>query len=343
MLFIFICCQTLYCTAMRNVYCLLVSWSYCSHLYAYVYTYSMCIVKNTKNVKNPWGFNIWLWWNVFHVGRKHDLCYIWTGTRLVWAEEKTICSLWNRLPASLLIVHLLAVIKSKIHKKNQQSSAKSDLTDHSTQLFLACLQSSQPWRVSQRCCWGWEDIFFFCFIFWQMDKLQSPKVNTKLRTSHSSMNTALLNDHNVFAKAHVLEHACWLIQHAVEVWESVITVRWGWHASLCWFWAQRFKTWHWIKEKRAGETKKEKVTGQEWKRLVTLHKLGCGEAEQPLGMYCTQSVLGPVGGLLCMLLLRWLLGRENLVLETENRKWSTTSLMSQNIWKKNNFCLRPFI
>lgn len=164
-------------------------------------------------------------------------------------------------------------------------------------------------------------------------------MNTKLRTSHSSMNTTLLNYHNVFAKTHVSEHAWCLIQHAVEVYECVIAVRWGWHASLCWFCAQRFKTWHWIREREQEKPKRET-----WHdRLLTLRKLGCGVAEQLPGMCCTQSVLCPVGGLLCMLLLRWLLGRGNLVLETDNQKWCTTSLMSQNIWKQKNFCVRPFI
>lgn len=53
--------------------------------------------------------------------------------------------------------------------------------------------------------------------------------------------------------------------------------------------------------------------------MLTLHRLGCGEVEQLPGMCCTQSVLCPVGGLLCRL-LRWLLGRENLVLETVDKK-----------------------
>lgn len=98
------------------------------------------------------------------------------------------------------------------------------------------------------------------------------------------------------------------------------------------------------KGQRAGETKEEKVaTGKNWKRMLTLRKLGCGEVEQPPEKCCIRSVLDPVGGLLCMLLLRWLLGRENLVLETENRIWCTLSLMLQNLCKEHNFCLGKFI
>lgn len=146
----------------------------------------------------------------------------------------------------------------------------------------------------------------------------TPQYKVKL-TSHFSW---------VRAKAHVLEHACWLIEHAVEVGEYVIAVRRDWHASLRWLWAQIFRTCHWIRKR---ETKVEEMTrGQEWERMLTLHKLGCGEAERPPWMCCIRFVLDPVGGLLCTLLLHWLLGRENLVLETENRKWCIPLVMSQN-------------
>lgn len=67
------------------------------------------------------------------------------------------------------------------------------------------------------------------------------------------------------------------------------------------------------------------TTGQEQERMLTLRKLECGEAEQLPWMCCTRSFHDLVGGLLCMLLLHWLLDRENLVLETENRRWSHNS------------------
>lgn len=92
------------------------------------------------------------------------------------------------------------------------------------------------------------------------------------------------------------------------------------------------------KGKGEGGTKEEEMTtGQEQERMLTLHKLECAEAEQPPWMYCTRSVLDLVGGLLCTLLLHWLLGRENLVLETENRKWCTPPLMSPK--RTHNFRL----
>lgn len=70
------------------------------------------------------------------------------------------------------------------------------------------------------------------------------------------------------------------------------------------------------KKKEEEEAKGGKRDNRTWinKRMLTLRKLECGEAERLLWTCCTPSVLDLVGGLLCRLLLHWLLDRENLVL-----------------------------
>lgn len=146
------------------------------------------------------------------------------------------------------------------------------------QIWLPTIHSSL-WLVSRTFCYEgpvraaaragkWR--FFF---LWQLGKIL--EVDTNWRTSQSTMNTPSLNDTTVQgqidshfpwarAKAHVLEHACWLIQHAVEVGECVIAVRRGWHAPLCWFWAQRFRTCHWITKRNKEILKWKNKT--EWEK-----------------------------------------------------------------------------
>ena len=136
------------------------------------------------------------------------------------------------------------------------------------------------------------------------------------------------------AKAHVSKHACWLIQHVEKVGECVLP--WGEAGIRCFIDSEkRLGTCHCMGEKRKGETKQgEMTTGQERGKMLTLHKLECGEVEQLPWTCCTRSVLDPVDGLLCMLPLHWQLDRENRVLKTEEEHWWTPSLMSQGPWKE---------
>lgn len=123
----------------------------------------------------------------------------------------------------------------------------------------------------------------------------------------------------VRAKEHVSKHACQLIQHAVEVGKCVVL--WGeagMHRSAEHRESRLAVAWG---KERMRDEQGEMTKEKEQRRTLTLRKLECGVEEQPPWMCCTQSVLGLVGGLLCTLLLHWLLDRENLVLETEKRKW----------------------